>query len=191
MPFLTEELWHAVYDGDPPAKSIAFTRFPQPGQVDAAAQSEIANLQELITTIRVARKDLAMPEKLPAETRIRTSAPGFEPSRHALILQKLAFVSAIATHSIDPALPRKTTANFDVQVLFERVIDPEVESARLTKEIDQLQKSVDNAERQLTNENFLSRAPSNVVEAMRTQQAQNFSLLQKKRADLDGLTIKR
>src|SRR6185437_11089880 len=29
MPFLTEELWHAVYDGKPPAKSIAFTRYPQ------------------------------------------------------------------------------------------------------------------------------------------------------------------
>ena len=26
MPFLTEELWHAVYDGNPPAKSIALTR---------------------------------------------------------------------------------------------------------------------------------------------------------------------
>ena len=30
MPFLTEELWHAVYDGNPPAKSIALTRYPSP-----------------------------------------------------------------------------------------------------------------------------------------------------------------
>ncbi len=29
MPFITEELWHAVYDGNPPAKSIALTRYPQ------------------------------------------------------------------------------------------------------------------------------------------------------------------
>src|SRR6185437_13923912 len=28
MPFLTEELWHALYEGKPPAKSIALTRFP-------------------------------------------------------------------------------------------------------------------------------------------------------------------
>ena len=26
MPFLTEEIWHALYDGNPPAKSIALTR---------------------------------------------------------------------------------------------------------------------------------------------------------------------
>ena len=29
MPFITEELWHAVYDGKPPAKSIALTNYPE------------------------------------------------------------------------------------------------------------------------------------------------------------------
>ena len=29
MPFLTEELWHALYDDTAPAKSIALTRYPQ------------------------------------------------------------------------------------------------------------------------------------------------------------------
>ncbi len=39
MPFLTEEIWHAVYDGNPPAKSIALTRFPQAGDSDAGFRS--------------------------------------------------------------------------------------------------------------------------------------------------------
>jgi valyl-tRNA synthetase len=187
MPFLTEELWHALYNNTPPAKSIALTRFPKPGDPDPAAEHSMTLLQELITTIRVARKDLAMPERQPAETRIHTSAPSFDLVAYTLILQKLAYVSVVSTHPIDATLPRKATANFDVQVLFERTIDPQVESARLIKEIDQLQKAIDNAERQLTNENFLARAPSHVVEAMRTQQTQNSSLLKKKRADLEGL----
>jgi len=29
MPFLTEEIWHALYDGKPPAKSIALASYPQ------------------------------------------------------------------------------------------------------------------------------------------------------------------
>ena len=37
MPFITEEIWHAVYDGNPPAKSIALTRYPQ-----ASAESRSA-----------------------------------------------------------------------------------------------------------------------------------------------------
>ena len=36
MPFLTEELWQAVYDGEPPAKSVALSRFPKP---DATAKA--------------------------------------------------------------------------------------------------------------------------------------------------------
>ena len=31
MPFITEELWHAVYDGQPPAKSIALAAYPLAG----------------------------------------------------------------------------------------------------------------------------------------------------------------
>ncbi len=148
----------------------------------------MALLQELITAIRVARKELAMPERLPAEIRIRSSVPDYDLLEHLPILQKLAYVSALGTDAIDPALPRKATAHFDVQVIYERILDPEVESARLTKEIEQLQKAIDNAERQLTNAAFLSRAPGHVIEAMRAQQAQNAALLQKKRADLNGLT---
>ena len=47
MPFLTEELWHAVYDGNPLAKSIALSRFPQSDhvQISADAEYEMAALQ--------------------------------------------------------------------------------------------------------------------------------------------------
>ncbi|HXE05779.1 MAG TPA: valine--tRNA ligase, partial [Bryobacteraceae bacterium] len=64
MPFLTEELWHAVYDGDPPAKSIALTRFPQAqqNQIDKSVRIEMRDLQLLITELRAIRKDLSIPE---------------------------------------------------------------------------------------------------------------------------------
>ena len=35
MPFITEEIWHAVYDGNPPAKSIALTAYPQGAESSA------------------------------------------------------------------------------------------------------------------------------------------------------------
>ncbi len=36
MPFITEEIWHAVYDGKPPLQSIALAAYPQcdPAQLD-------------------------------------------------------------------------------------------------------------------------------------------------------------
>ena len=38
MPFITEELWYAVYDGNPPAKSIALTQYP------ALSEEEFASM---------------------------------------------------------------------------------------------------------------------------------------------------
>ena len=57
MPFLTEELWHALYASvrtEFPAKSIALTRFPQAGDfaADAVSVDAMNVLQELIVTIR-------------------------------------------------------------------------------------------------------------------------------------------
>ena len=41
MPFITEEIWHAIYDGKPPLKSIALAAYPQADekQFDLAAET--------------------------------------------------------------------------------------------------------------------------------------------------------
>src|SRR5208282_823715 len=48
MPFITEEIWHAVYDGNPPLKSIALAAFPvtDAAQLDESAEREMAILQD-------------------------------------------------------------------------------------------------------------------------------------------------
>ena len=65
MPFITEEIWHALYNDAPPAKSIALTRYPQPADfpADPIAASAMKTLQDLIVTIRALRKELGVPEK--------------------------------------------------------------------------------------------------------------------------------
>ena len=71
MPFITEELWHAVYDGKPPAKSIALAAYPQAdrAQIDADAETEMAILQDLIVSVRNIRAELKVEpkQKLPIE----------------------------------------------------------------------------------------------------------------------------
>ena len=65
MPFLTEELWYAFYDGRPPAKSIALTMFPVKEDVrdDDAAVRDMTVLQELIVSVRALRKEMGVPER--------------------------------------------------------------------------------------------------------------------------------
>jgi valyl-tRNA synthetase len=192
MPFLTEELWQALYDNAPPAASIALADYPQEGRSltqEPGVSGEMALLQELVTTIRALRKDLGMPEKQHADVIVHTGT-SFDAGAHTLVLQKLAFAPSVRSDAFDAGLARRTTANFEVQVLFVRTIDPEVESARLTKEIAGLQKAVDSAQRQLGNAGFLAKAPAPVVDGLKTQYAENTQLLEKKQAELDALSAK-
>src|SRR5207253_10967141 len=54
MPFITEEIWQAMYDGKPPVKSIALAAYTaaDEAQIDLAAETEMAALQDLIESVR-------------------------------------------------------------------------------------------------------------------------------------------
>jgi valyl-tRNA synthetase len=183
MPFLTEELWHAVYDGEPPAKSIALTRYPQPLEeaLDLAVEAEMLTLQELIVTIRGLRKDLDVPERelvaiqLTASEKIQALA-----ETNRAMIEKLARVSTIefpATWTLGPANTRKT-ASFTVGTPYEKQIDVAAERERLRKKLEQYEKVLINAERQLGNEAFLAKAPEKVVTGLKKQASEATMLRQ-------------
>jgi valyl-tRNA synthetase len=188
MPFITEELWHALYNGNPPAKSIALSRYPQPFDeaLDLAVESEMATLQDLIVNIRAARKELEVPEKELVPVRVRTAhGPHFEGA--LTIIQRLARVSALDhVENIEGSGVRSTPA-FDVQVVYERTVDVAAERERLTKELAQFEKEQANAQRQLANEGFLAKAPAHIVDGIRKRAAELVILIEKTRRSLDQL----
>jgi valyl-tRNA synthetase len=57
----------------------------------------------------------------------------------------------------------------------------------LTKEIAKYEKGLAAAERQLSNEGFLAKAPAQVVEGLKRQESETRQLLDKARASLDSL----
>jgi valyl-tRNA synthetase len=187
MPFLTEELWHALYDGAPPAKSIALTRYPQPLEeaLDPAVEAEMTTLQELIVTIRALRKDLEVPEREPvsiqmiASEKIQSLA-----ETNGTMIEKLARVSAIefpSSWGLGSANTR-TTASFTVGSPYERQIDIAAERERLRKKLEQYERVLVNAERQLGNDAFLAKAPEKVVSGLK-KQASEASTLRKETLD--------
>src|SRR2546423_9951814 len=71
MPFITEEIWHAIYDGKPPLKSLSLAAYPQTDeeQIARTAETEMAILQDLIASVRNLRAELKveMKQRVPAE----------------------------------------------------------------------------------------------------------------------------
>ena len=196
MPFLTEEIWHALYAGHPPSKSIALTRYPQPADypTDRASVADMQILQDLITTIRGLRKEIAVPEKEATPVRIYSgpNAEGQEAAtlahRNAGMLAKLCRVSVveIAAAPLTGNNARSTPA-FDVAVIYERQVDVPAERERLTKELLKLNKIVAANDTRLADTTFLGRAPANIVEGLRKQTEETRTLRDKTQAALDGL----
>ncbi len=191
MPFITEEIWHAYFSGRPPAKSIALTRYPQPfgEHMDAEVETEMRVLQDLIVSVRTIRKDLGVEEKATVPIRVRTSEAIRGLFEFNLdIVAKLARVSAIEFIETAPKeAGARSTPEFDVAVLYERTIDVAVECERLTKELARYEKEIANADRQLTNEAFLAKAPEKVVEGIRRRAGELVVLIEKSRGALREL----
>jgi valyl-tRNA synthetase len=191
MPFLTEELWHAVHDSKPPAKSIALTRFPRVGteQYDSAAKLGMNTIQSLIVEIRALRKEMGVEEKdsTPVELRMDSDVKGIVEKNREFV-ERLAKVNDLRfVPQISPGLSLRTRFNFDLAVIYERTIDVPAERERLTKDITKYEKGLAAAERQLGNEGFLAKAPANVVEGLKKQQAETKLLLDKAQAALNEL----
>ncbi len=196
MPFLTEELWHALYAsvGTPStARSIALTRYPQAQDfaVDQAAALQMSTLQDLIVTVRALRKELDIPEKQSVPIRLHAGASVAALAQaNAEMLSRLARVSHIdlASQALSGSNAR-ATPTFDVAIVYERQIDVPVERERLNRELARLNKGLESAEKQLNNQGFIARAPAHIVEGLRKQHAETLALKQKTESALAALPL--
>ena len=172
MPFITEEIWHAIYDGKPPAASIALAAYPQADQkqINLEAEQEMAILQDLIVSVRNLRAEMKVEQKAKTPIEVHADIAIRKLIRdNAIAVERLANVDDIrfTEHSLAKEAGARSTARFDVRVIYERKIDVAAECLRLQKELERIEKEMGNGQRQLSNEAFLAKAPTHVVEGIR------------------------
>ena len=193
MPFITEEIWQAIYESKAPLKSIALAGYPQAdeSQFDLDAETEMAILQDLIVTVRNLRAELKVEPKVKVPIDVSAHEPQIrrmiEQNRGAV--ERLANVERItfAEGSLAKLAGARSTARFDVHVIYERKIDIAAERERLKKELEKMEKEFANNQRQLDNEQFLAKAPAKVVEGMRNRAAELVILRDRTRSKLEEL----
>jgi valyl-tRNA synthetase len=195
MPFITEEIWHALYDQKAPAASIALTLFPAGAPLDAngrAALQQMQILQELITDIRNRRAELKIEPKIKVKTRLFASPAVrqlIEEERELILRDQKAGVEdlSFANESISNVPGVQTRAAYELDVQYEKKLDVTAERERLSKELKRLESEHANAERQLGNENFMAKAPAAVIEGLRRRHSELEQLLPKTRVALEQL----
>ncbi|WP_219323278.1 valine--tRNA ligase [Methylovirgula sp. HY1] len=176
MPFLTEELWGSGVLGAAQRDTcLALAAWPQlEGCEDAAAEAEIGFVIDVVSDVRSVRSEMNVQAgaQIPlvfvaAAPDVAARAKDWEET-----IKRLARLSEISFAVQSPAQSVQMVVRGTLAALpLEGIIDFAVEKVRLSKEIDKLAGEAKKIEAKLGNEDFISRAPEEVVEENRERLA--------------------
>ncbi|MGA3186182.1 MAG: valine--tRNA ligase [Bryobacteraceae bacterium] len=175
MPFITEELWQRLGNR---GKSIALESYPQAGHTDHQAEREMTLLQDIVTAARALRADHKI-DKKPLLTGVLYSKAALNIDA----IERLANVKLTVETGAAPKLEGavRSSPDFDLALEMPKAAN---QRERLLKENLELEKVIANSDRQLSNEEILSKMPEKVVETLRAKNVAYKAQLQK---NLDAL----
>ena len=189
MPFITEELWHAM--GERPYPLI-LAKWPMPDAraLDAEAGPEIDWLIRLVSGIRAARTELGVPPgaKLALYVRDADQRTLQRLARNEAALKRLARIEEIETGGAPAGGAAQIVVDEATYVLpLEGVIDIEAERSRLTKAMEAAAKDRDSLAQRLGNPSFVERAKPEAVEKARSDHAEKAAEAERLQAALARL----
>ena len=159
MPYITEEIWQTLpHDGE----ALIVAKWPE-YDANLAFPAEAAAMEKVmavIRAIRVRRNEMNVPPSKKAHIYIETAQPA-PYAEGSEFIARLAYGSAVeigASFAVEGAV---TAVTDDAKALLpmDDLVDKAAEIARLTKELQNAQKQLDNVNAKLANEN-LADAPA-------------------------------
>ena len=174
MPFITEELWQALKERQE-GESLMVTLIPEAGSVDNAFLARFAQTQEIISAIRNIRtsKNLSPREELVLEV-----APSYADDMDA-VLMKLANLTEIRRSAEKSEGSISFVIGTDeFAVPMANLINAEEEIKKLEEDLEYQKKFLLGVEKKLSNENFVARAPEQVIALERKKKADAESRIQ-------------
>ena len=180
MPFITEEIWQAIpHKGD----FLMTAKWPEYSESlhFGAEEDAMESVMNAIRAVRNRRADLNVPPSRKATLYVVTEKKDIFKQGEAFI-NRLAYANELIVLDTAPAgyedMVSAVTSDAAVYMPMNELVDMEKELERVAKEIEKVEKNVAGLRGKLSNENFVSRAPANVVAAEREKLEKAESLLQ-------------
>ncbi|MDT7688352.1 MAG: valyl-tRNA synthetase [Acidobacteriota bacterium] len=191
MPFITEELWlrlpgvgadlmHRAYRSADVSPTIMLAEYPRADAalIDEQAEAEMQAVVELVSRLRNIRNELGIK---PGESINAVVIADDESLRDKFgassgYIMRLARLESLRMTSDRNEVPRASAravlaGGAEVAVPLEGLIDFEQERARITREREKQEKELQKVEAQLSNPQFIARAPAEKVEELRQRAA--------------------
>jgi valyl-tRNA synthetase len=173
MPFVTEETWqHLPHDGE----ALIITAWPEPDPLDEEAEAEMGPIMETVREIRNIRAEYEVDPARSIAAIIEAGEKWDFVASHAPILTRLAHIDETKL-DIEMELVEKPTSSAsafvpgvgEIFLPLADLVDIDHERARLAAELEKIQQEIARAEKLLGNEDFVSKAPAEVVSKERAK----------------------
>ncbi len=198
MPFITEELWHALTGND---ENVLIGRddyvTADDGKIDDNVEADFAFVQRTIEAIRLVRSTIKLAPSKSAEIVLQAGKASdrtlLESARH--IMERLGRASSLRIESDDKEYSSReyagelVGARGRILIKLEQRSDEErkQEKERLSKELERVLSQKEQVSAKLSNEGFVGRAPAHVIEKEREKHASYEAQIEKLKASLEEL----
>jgi valyl-tRNA synthetase len=192
IPFITEELWQTIAPlAGKRGESISIQPYPVPSFHDNLAPVEstaIVTLKWLVDSCRSLRSEMGMS---PAERPVLLITGDVMGEGAGALKDYLAALAKLSEVRIVEELPRSDSPVQVVgklRIMLDVKVDPVAERERIAKEIARVEGEIAKVNIKLANENFVARAPTQVVAEQRERLAGFLATLEKLKPQLERLS---
>jgi valyl-tRNA synthetase len=189
MPFVTEELWQRTQAD---RGMLAVSRWPALQFEDEAAAAEINWLVSLISEIRSVRSEMNVPAgaQVPVAVSGANDVTKARLKAHDTVIRRLARAESveILPHVLAGAV-QLVVGEMTVSLSIAGIVDLTAERQRLAKELERVGREIAKVDAKLGNQQFMAKAPEEIVEEQRERRAEADALRLKLRAALDRLSL--
>ena len=188
IPFITEEIWQSIGPmSGRTGHSIMLEAYPvsQPKKIDEDAEAWVAQLKACVDACRRLRGEMGISPS--TKVPLIASGNGATLMGYAPYLKALAKLEEVKVEAELPEVDAPVMLVGDLKLMLAVEIDVDAEKDRLSKEVARLQTEIAKANGKLSNENFVARAPIEVVEQEKARVAEFSANLDKLIAQLAKL----
>jgi len=175
IPFITEELWQKI-NNDPTKPSIMVENYPvaKDFMVNQPVLDQMDWLIAFVVSVRQIRSEMSIPPKkiIPVLLKDASSSDIEKLKETNQYIQDLAFTERVTVLDGRKTIPISATAllgGTKILIPLEGLIDTKSEQSRLERKLTKIKKDLKSTEQQLSNQNFLSNAPKNIVEQLESR----------------------
>ncbi len=177
MPFISEELWaKAAREGaGERTELLALTAWPELTFEDATAAEEINWLIDLITAVRSVRSEMNVPAAAMVQLSVSDAhfATAARLQQYEALIMRLARVETInLAHTPLKGAAQILIGEATVSMPLAGIIDMDAERARLSKDAEKAVKEIARIEGKLGNQQFMAKAPEEVIAEQRERLAE-------------------